>query len=236
MALNGIWLFTAVERKRKLRSNDDRRRERELFYRSAIATEGTVDRSTEIDGPDGSGYEVHVKYTDQHGRAILIRQSTTLDWSATKEQYEKYLIRTRVGSRVTVYHDPVDTHIYLLGDACEKVEFLVEEAPVKISDAQWTIIGRCCTDVFKDTRFVEAAPDASTFDKTNDVTTAVGSSILPVFLKVEKIEAYAREWEVLGAGMSGRLTVSGDASAIGKRMLLVSERNADVANKADAHR
>lgn len=103
------------------------------------------------------------------------------------------------------------------------VEFIVEEAPIKESDTQWAIVGRCSTDVCKGSRFNMAIPYSSKYDKTINSYIQTKLHGFPVLLTVEKILSWEKEWDIINAGMAAKLIVSGDASKIVSSTFLVDE-------------
>lgn len=102
------------------------------------------------------------------------------------------------------------------------IEFLVEETPVRKNSTQWEIVGRCSTDLAKGTQFTQAIPYSIELDNQHKSYEVRKEGGFPVLLTVEKMLSWEREWDLINAGMAARLLVSGDASKIHKRMLLVA--------------
>jgi len=98
---------------------------------------------------------------------------------------------------------------------------IVEEQPTPQRDDYWELVVRCVTDVEKGGRLSTATPYSVTFSDDRASCTEVEGVPFAIDLLIDRIESYGKEWDLLNAGMTAKILVLGDASAIPARTYLV---------------
>ena len=99
-------------------------------------------------------------------------------------------------------------------------KMIVEESPTRQRDGCWELVVRCVTDVEKGARLLTATPYSVTFSDDRASCTEVEGAPFAIDLLIDRIESYGKEWDLLNAGMTAKIFVLGDASAIPARTYL----------------
>lgn len=99
-------------------------------------------------------------------------------------------------------------------------KLIVEETPIQNSSGSWDLTIRCVTNIEKGDRLLTATPYTVGFEEGRTSCTQIEGVSFPVDLVIDRIDSYGKSWDLLYAGMTAKISVVGDASAISKRTYL----------------